>query len=557
MRDAASAIVYSGMQNISITRDFEGVFINITEFLRGAWAGSSWDINPFFGGLGIANSPSFQPVRTGTGNEDPILALAFGESVDASSQFAAGWGGSGAEDDSGHLGPAAGQFVDGQTGYLGFQLLREGLVNYGWMRVNLTRNGDTGLILDWAFNDSGGSILTGAVSDPGTAPIVAKAGSDQTLSISQAGTGLLMEAGSKVTFNEGGSGATYSGNISGTGELKIAGVGGLRLAGANTFAGTASILDGSRLTVGEAANLGSAQVRIGSAASLVFDSLAINNGIANTFGNAIILDGQAATLENSGTGQVILSGAIATNGGQLEFSGGSFEVQERISGPGSLRKEGGGTLTLSAANTYTGRTTVAAGKLIVNGSTFATSAVGVASGATLAGSGTVGGNTTISSGGVLAPGNSPGVLTVEGTTNFASGSMFEWEIDTARSNPTTNRGIAYDGLNTTSLSGSGAIFKVILTGTQDFTDGFWNQDRIWMDIFKSADGSSILSDWASVFSGGFQYSYNGQTVAPTSQGYFTTTGSSLTWSAVPEPSNALVGLLAAAALLRRNRSKVP
>ena len=72
-----------------------------------------------------------------------------------------------------------------------------------WMRVNLTRNGDTGLILDWAFNDSGGAILTGAGSDPGDAPAVAKAGSDQTLSASQAGSGLLMEAGSKITFNEG------------------------------------------------------------------------------------------------------------------------------------------------------------------------------------------------------------------------------------------------------------------------------------------------------------------------------------------------------------------
>jgi hypothetical protein len=194
------------------------------------------------------------------------------------------------------------------------------------------------------------------------------------------------------------------------------------------------------------------------------------------------------------------------------------------------------------------------GKLILNGSTSASSAVGVSSGAILAGSGTVGGNITIASGGALAPGNSPGVLTVAGASNFASGSMFEWEIDTAQANPTTNRGVAYDGVNTTAVTGSGAFFKVMLTGTQDFTDNFWNQNRTWTDIFKSADGSSILSSWASVFSGGFQYSYNGQTVAPTSQGFFTATGSSLSWSAVPEPSNLLAGLLAASALLRRRRN---
>jgi hypothetical protein len=70
---------------------------------------------------------------------------------------------------------------------------------------------------------------------------------------------------------------------------------------------------------------------------------------------------------------------------------------------------------------------------------------------------------------------------------------------------------------------------------------------------KSANGSTTLSDWALVFSGGFQYAYNGEAVVPTSQGYFTTTGSSLTWSAVPEPSNLLAGLLAASVLLRRRR----
>ncbi len=554
---AGAAIVYSGEQNISITRDFEGVFIDLTDFQNGGSASGNWDLNPFFGGLGIANSPSFQPVRIGTGNEDPIRALALGSSVGATSQVATGWGGSGAEDDSGHLGPGAGQFSAGQTGYLGFTLLRGNAVNYGWMRVNLTRNDVGGVVLDWAYDDSGSSILSGAVADLGAAPQIYQAGSDQTLSAGQAGSGLLMEAGAKVTFNEGAQGATYSGKIQGAGEIEVAGAGGLRLAGSNIFSGTASVLEGSRLTVGEAGNLGSARVEIGSAASVVFDSLAANNGTANTFGNSISLDGQVATLENSGDGKVILSGAIATNGGQLGFSGGSFEVQGGISGAGSLSKEGAGTLTLAAANTYTGATTVAGGMLIINGSTSASSAVGVSSGAILAGSGAVGGNTTIFSGGALAPGNSPGVLTVAGTTTFSSGSIFKWEIDTAQAAPETNRGTAYDGVNTTAVAGSGAIFKIMLTGTQDFTGGFWDQDRTWTDIFKSANGSATLSDWASVFSGGFQYSYNGKTVAPNNWGSFAVSGQSLSWSAVsavPEPGGlGATAILLACGLLSRRR----
>ena len=55
---------------------------------------------------------------------------------------------------------------------------------------------------------------------------------------------------------------------------------------------------------------------------------------------------------------------------------------------GSLVKAGSDTLTLTGTGTYTGTTTVSAGSLLVNGSL--TSAVSIATGATLGGSGTVG-----------------------------------------------------------------------------------------------------------------------------------------------------------------------
>ena len=169
----------------------------------------------------------------------------------------------------------------------------------------------------------------------------------------------------------------------------------------------------------------------------------------------------------------------------------------------------------------------------------------------ISGTETITGNLTVT--GTLAPGNSPGVLAVTGATQLTSGSMFEWNLDTASANPETNRGIAYDGFNTNTLDGSGAVFKIMLTGDQDFSDAFWNASHTWTDIFKSADGSAVLLDWASIFSGGFDYSYNGQSAAPTSQGGFTVTGNSLTWSAVPEPSGALVGLILVGSLCRRQR----
>ena len=81
-----------------------------------------------------------------------------------------------------------------------------------------------------------------------------------------------------------------------------------------------------------------------------------------------------------------------------------------IAGPGGLIKTGRESLTLSGADTYTGGTTVAEGRLAVNGSI--TSDVQVNAGATLGGAGIVKGRAVID--GVLSPGNSIGTLTING-----------------------------------------------------------------------------------------------------------------------------------------------
>ena len=81
---------------------------------------------------------------------------------------------------------------------------------------------------------------------------------------------------------------------------------------------------------------------------------------------------------------------------------------------GSLMKVGNGTLTLAGANTYTGSTTVGAGKLLVNGSASGTTGtVTVFGGATLGGDGMVEGSTTIQSGGILSPGDGLGTLNLD------------------------------------------------------------------------------------------------------------------------------------------------
>lgn len=217
-----------------------------------------------------------------------------------------------------------------------------------------------------------------------------------------------------------------------------------------------------------------------------------------------------------------------------------------------ITKNGNGTMELSGSNSYSGTTQINAGKLLVNGNNAAaTGAVTVASGATLGGSGIVGGATTIS--GTHSPGNSPGIQSFYSDLHYTSTSIFEWDLANSSQGA---RGTDYDGVNVGgNLTGAtGATFKVVL-GSGSFTDAFWKTNQTWSDIFKSGiDGSGSTIPIASVFSNiqWFQGSTD-VTLLTSSQGHFSLDGSSLTWTAVPEPSSALAGLLLASALIRRKR----
>lgn len=164
-----------------------------------------------------------------------------------------------------------------------------------------------------------------------------------------------------------------------------------------------------------------------------------------TDGGTVIVDEDAALgnataqlrLDNGGLRIAGTKMATLARNVSVEAGGGFIEVADAdaavtasgvFSGTGAFAKTGAGTLTLTAANSFTGTTTVAAGRLNVDGSLAGSTLTTVQDGAVLGGTGTVG-NLALASGGRLAPGRSIGTLKVAGDLTMAEGSVYEVEVD--------------------------------------------------------------------------------------------------------------------------------
>lgn len=111
---------------------------------------------------------------------------------------------------------------------------------------------------------------------------------------------------------------------------------------------------------------------------------------------------------------------------------GAVVMSENLGGPIDLVKGGAGALTLTGTNAYTGITQVNAGALYVNGDQSAAKGdTTVASGATLGGRGTVGGDVKVADGATLSPGDrgAIGTLTINGNLFLSAGSALEFGFD--------------------------------------------------------------------------------------------------------------------------------
>jgi fibronectin-binding autotransporter adhesin len=338
--------------------------------------------------------------------------------------------------------------------------------------------------------------------------------------------GVTLAAGSQVVVannSVGPAGAPTSG-VFGTGML--------------TFAG-----GGLRSTTGAGRTVGNAIV---ATADTTFFSAGTNDDKSITFEGPMTLAGgtRTFTVNTTGTGSpaITFSGAIGDGGNAL-----------------GLTKAGPGRMILAGTSSYTGVTAVSAGRLAVDGSIAASSGVSVSAGAILGGSGIV---AALAGEGLVAPGNSPGILTSPSAT-LSDGLDFAFEFTQAGA-PTWNSATASgnDVLRltdaTTPLVGSatgGNVFNIYFLGTgQTYLGGlFTDLNGSFESLIAGAAFNYFVRDAGGAITyEGFTYSalesgnVTRSTVEVASADFADGTvlgGYTMQFAVVPEPTAGLLTLL--------------
>lgn len=498
-------------------------------------------------------------------------------------------------------------FLSGANNTLTFAggTLRAGASSATWLTGNGTaRINSTGATIDTgAFDVTASSALTQNGASPGGGLTKSGAGT-LTLTGANTYTGATIINGGKLQLSGSGNlaGGNYAGAItlSNSATFENAGGGTLALSGAITGSGTVSMNGGGQLLIQNggnsysALNIAAGRVFIMSTGALPaaatvgltggtldFDTGGTYNSAITVSSGANIAARAATNLTNvtlPGAGTVIfnnddaptaalsissnqtLAGALTVQigGDRMGGSGGALggvTLSGNLTGSGSLvvassgnisnPNYGKGVLTLSGANDYTGTTSVTRGTLVVNGS-ISTSVTTVSSGATLGGIGTVGA-LTIESGAFVTPGNSPGILTVDG--NYTQAGQYTAEINGIIA------GSGYDQIGVTgTVDISGGSLVTLFSGA-----GYNPGDLLFILLNDSTDaitgtysgfaqGATVATyggmDWT------ISYSANGNNAGSPSF----TGGNDIALMAVPEPNvAALFGALGLLALLRRRR----
>ncbi|WP_183062793.1 fibronectin-binding autotransporter adhesin ShdA [Salmonella enterica] len=354
----------------------------------------------------------------------------------------------------------------------------------------IVKSGSDELIVTGDNNYSGGTII-----------------SDGTLIADHAdslGTGAVANSG-VLQVGEG----ELENTLSGSGSLVKTGTGELTLSGDNSYSGGTTISDGTliadhadSLGTGAVANSGVLQVGEGELENTLSGSGSLVktgtgeltlSGDNSYSGGTIISDGTliADNADSLGTGAVANSGVLQVGEGELENT---------LSGTGSLVKTGTGELTLSGDNSYSGGTTISDGTLTADHADLLGTGAVANSGVLQVGEGELE-NTLSGSGSLVKTGT--GELTLSGDNSYSGGTtiiggtLTADHADSLGTGAVANSGVLQvgEGELENTLSGSGSLVK---TGTGELTLG---GDNSYSGDTTIADGTLIAANVNALGSG--------------------------------------------------------
>ncbi|EHS9713860.1 autotransporter outer membrane beta-barrel domain-containing protein [Salmonella enterica] len=325
----------------------------------------------------------------------------------------------------------------------------------------IVKTGNDELIVTGDNTYSGGTTITGGTLTADYADSL--------------GTGVIANSG-VLQVGEG----ELENTLSGSGSLVKTGTGELTLSGDNSYSGDTTITGGTltadhadSLGTGVIANSGVLQVGEGELENTLSGSGAlVKTGTGeltlsgdNTYSGGTTITGGTLTADHAdslGTGVIANSGVLQVGEGELENT---------LSGTGSLVKTGTGELTLSGDNTYSGGTTITGGTLTADHADSLGTGVIANSGVLQVGEGEL--ENTLSGSGLLVK-TGTGELTLSGDNSYSGdttitgGTLTADHADSLGTGDIDNSGVLQvgEGELENTLSGSGSLVK---TGTGELT----------------------------------------------------------------------------------------
>ncbi len=386
--------------------------------------------------------------------------------------------------------PVSGLLIKDNAGTLAFthpnnSATNEIVINAGTLAVNgagRINNGDHFMPITnngtLSIATSSDQILSGVISGSGA---LQKGGSGTlTLTAANTLTGAVSVSGGTLYANPGNAAtdrafSQVSGITVNPGGTLRAGPNGL-FGWDGTQARPITVNAGGTLTTdaaGTDVNVGSVTLNGGTLAG--FASNAWGSWNFKRVGGAklLVTEDSVVSAPNVGLGT---SNSIDVSAGKtLTFSGAVTDLTNE--GPCALVKSNGtGTLVLTGTHTYTGPSDFDAGTTLVNGS-LGNTIVTVAAAATLGGSGSIAGPTTVN--GTHRPGASAGTQSFGGTLGYGAASHLEWELVANSTSPGSFDQVNASGAVTIT---AGAVVDVVFDAdgsTVALGDAFWTQPRQW------------------------------------------------------------------------------